>query len=79
MKVVQNIVPAVEPTTIAVKETINREEVRISIVRKDGKKKVDLRIWDIAEDGNATPHNGGFLFSPAEAAALRDALNGMEL
>ena len=79
MKAVQNIVPTAEPVTIAVKEIIIREEVRLSIVRKDGKKKVDLRIWDIAEDGNATPHNGGFLFSPAEAALLRSALDGMEL
>ena len=75
MKAVQNVIPAKEPVTIAVKETVSREELRFSRVRKDGKEKIDLRLWDVAEDGSATPHTGGFCLNMEQAKKLRDALN----
>lgn len=76
---VRNIVPVAEPVTIASKETTHREEVRVCVAWKDGVKIVDLRVWDIASDGSAIPHNGGFLFTVEEASTLRDALGSIGL
>ena len=75
MKVIQNIVPTAEPVTIAVKETVSREELRLSRVRKNGREMIDIRLWDISEDGTATPHHGGYTIGTQDAARLRDALN----
>ena len=75
MKTVHAVVPLPEPITIAVRENIDHKELRISVVRRDGEKKADLRIWDFASDGSVTPRRFGYTLSMQEAAALRDALD----
>lgn len=74
MKVVHAVVPTEEPVTIAAKESITRQELRLSVVRCDGERKVNLSLWDVEETG-ASPRGGGYTISFADAKKLRDALN----
>lgn len=79
MKIVQNVVPVSEPVTIATKETVTRQELRLRVVRKDDQQKVELRLWDVTADGTAAPFGEGYRLSFDDAARLRDALNDIDL
>ena len=83
MKIVQNVVPEYqtigEPITVTTKEPTSRDELRITRTQRTGEDapRVDIRYFTVHSDGSETAHRGGLRLTPTEAAALRDALNGI--
>lgn len=89
-KLVQNIVPTEpepeyitvgEPITVTTKEPTSRDELRITRTQRTGEDapRVDIRYFTVHSNGNETAHRGGLRLTPDEAAALRDALNSIDL
>ena len=83
VKLVQNVIPPKykpvgEPVTVAAKLPRSREELRVSLVQKDGEEspRILIAAYSIEPDGEAViKQTGGFRLKPIEAQALRDALD----